>query len=133
MNPIFDPDFSESSFGFRPGRSAHGAMWQVNRYIKSGYKYAVDLDLEKFFDTVNHDILMHLVARKVKDKPVLKLIGKYLRAGIQDKDGTIYPTGIGTPQGGFPHFYPIYSLIRSIRNWRKEISLLPAMLMIVSY
>ena len=77
LNPIFDPDFSESSFGFRPGRSAHGAVKQVNRYVKSGYRYAVDLDLEKFFDTVNHDILMNFVARKVKDKTVLKLIGRY--------------------------------------------------------
>ena len=81
LNPIFDPDFSESSFGFRPGRSAHGAVRQVNAYVKSGYKYAVDLDLEKFFDTVNHDILMHCVAKKVRDKSVLKLIGRYLRAG----------------------------------------------------
>lgn len=109
LNPIFDPDFSEKSYGFRPGRSAHGAVWQVNRYIKSGYKYAVDLDLEKFFDTVNHDILMNLVARKVKDKFVLKLIGKYLRSGIQDRDGTVHPTGIGTPQGG-----PISPLLSNI-------------------
>ena len=87
LNPIFDPGFSDSSFGFRPGRSAHGAVKQVNRYVKSGYRYAVDLDLEKFFDTVNHDILMHLVARKVQDKSVLRLIGRYLRAGIRDKEG----------------------------------------------
>ena len=109
LNPIFDPDSSESSHGFRPGRSALGAVWQVNRYIKSGYKYVVDLDLEKFFDTVNHDILMNLVARKVKDKYVLKLIGKYLRAGIQDRDGSVHPTRIGTPQGG-----PISPLLSNI-------------------
>ena len=100
LNPIFDPDFSDSSFGFRPGRSAHGAVKQVNRYVKSGYRYAVDLDLEKFFDTVNHDILMHLVARKVQDKSVLRLIGRYLRAGIRDREGNTIPTSIGTPQGG---------------------------------
>lgn len=100
LTPIVDPDFSEYSYGFRPGRSAHGAVKQVNAYVKSGYRYAVDLDLEKFFDKVDHDILMHLVARKVRDKSVLKLIGRYLRAGIQVDDGTIIPTSIGTPQGG---------------------------------
>ncbi|MDA3937685.1 MAG: group II intron reverse transcriptase/maturase [Spirochaetia bacterium] len=100
LNPIFDPEFSEYSYGFRPGRSAHGAVRQVNTYVKSGYKYAVDLDLEKFFDTVNHDILMNLVARKIKDKTVLKLIGRYLRAGIRDREGNTIPTSIGTPQGG---------------------------------
>ena len=100
MNPILDPDFSESSYGFRPGRSAHGAVKQVQSYVKSGYRYAVDLDLEKFFDTVNHDILMHMVGRKVRDKKVLRLIGRYLRAGIQLDGGSIIPTTIGTPQGG---------------------------------
>ena len=100
MNPILDPDFSESSYGFRPGRSAHGAVKQVQSYVKSGYRYVVDLDLEKFFDTVNHDILMHMVGRKVRDKKVLRLIGRYLRAGIQLDGGSIIPTTIGTPQGG---------------------------------
>ena len=100
MNSILDPDFSESSYGFRPGRSAHGAVKQVQNYVRSGYRYAVDLDLEKFFDTVNHDILMHLVGRKVRDKKVLRLIGRYLRAGIQLDGGSIIPTTIGTPQGG---------------------------------
>ncbi|MBB6482745.1 group II intron reverse transcriptase/maturase, partial [Spirochaeta isovalerica] len=100
LNPLFDPDFSDSSFGFRPERSAHGAVRQVNSYVKSGYKYVVDLDLEKFFDTVNHDILMHRVSGKVRDKSVLKLIGRYLRAGIQLENGEIAPTEMGTPQGG---------------------------------
>lgn len=100
MNPIFDPDFSERSYGFRPGRSAHGAVKQVQSYVSSGYRYAVDLDLEKFFDTVNHDILMHLIGRKVRDKKVLRLIGRYLRAGIQLDGGSIITTTIGTPQGG---------------------------------
>jgi len=118
LNPIFDPDFSESSFGFRPGRSAHGAIWQVNKYVKSGYRYAVDLDLEKFFDTVNHDVLMRHVAMKVQDKSVLKLIGKYLRAGIKDKDGVITLTNIGTPQGG-----PLSPLLSNILldNFDKEL------------
>jgi len=100
LNPIFDPGFSDSSFGFRPGRSAHGAVEQVSEYVKSGYRYAVDLDLEKFFDTVNHDILMHFVSMKTRDKTVLRLIGRYLRAGIQDRDDKTYPTAIGVPQGG---------------------------------
>ena len=78
----------------------HKEVKQVSRYVKSGYRYAVDLDLEKFFDTVNHDILMHLIAMKVQDKYVLRLIGRYLRAGIRDKEGKTVPTSIGTPQGG---------------------------------
>lgn len=118
LNPLFDPDFSESSFGFRPGRSAHGAIWQVNKYVKAGHRYAVDLDLEKFFDTVNHDVLMRHVAKKVKDKSVLKLIGRYLRAGIKDKDGIFIPTDIGTPQGG-----PLSPLLSNILldNFDKEL------------
>jgi len=100
LNPVFDPSFSDSSYGFRPGRSAHGAVKQVNRFVMKGYRYAVDLDLEKFFDTVNHDLLMHLVAKKIRDKTVLKLIGRYLRAGIRLDNGETIPTAIGTPQGG---------------------------------
>ena len=118
LNPIFDPDFSEHSYGFRPGRSAHGAVKQVNQYVKSGYRYAVDLDLEKFFDTVNHDILMHLVARKVRDKSVLRLIGRYLRAGIQLDNGDIIPTPVGTPQGG-----PLSPLLSNILLDRLDMEL----------
>lgn len=98
--PIFDPDFSVNSFGFRPNRSAHGAIEQVRSYVQKKYKFVVDLDLEKFFDTVNHDILMNQVSKKVSDKRVLKLIGKYLRAGIQNKTGNRQQTLVGTPQGG---------------------------------
>jgi RNA-directed DNA polymerase len=99
LTPIFDPGFSESSFGFRPGRSAHGAVRQVQRYIGEGYRFAVDLDLEKFFDRVNHDVLMARVARKVKDKCLLGLIGRYLRSGVLVGD-LIQATELGTPQGG---------------------------------
>lgn len=98
LTPIFDPAFSASSFGFRPGRSAHGAVKQVHGYIKAGYRYCVDLDLAKFFDTVDHDVLMARVAEKVSDKRLLQLIGGYLRAGVL-VEGTIQPTRQGTPQG----------------------------------
>ena len=99
LTPIFDPGFSESSFGFRPGRSAHGAVRQVQRTIGEGYRFAVDLDLEQFFDRVNHDVLMARVARKVRDKCLLGLIGRYLRAGVLVGD-IIQATELGTPQGG---------------------------------
>lgn len=98
LNPIFDPGFSESSFGFRPGRAAHGALRQVQRHLGEGYRIAVDLDLEKFFDRVSHDVLMARVARQVRDKRVLALIGRYLRAGVAAGD-IIQATVLGTPQG----------------------------------
>ena len=99
LMPIFDPEFSDSSYGFRPGRSAHDAVYKVREYIKEGYRTAVDMDLSKFFDTVNHDVLMHRVARKIKDKRVLKLTGKYLRAGVV-VNGRLQVTRKGVPQGG---------------------------------
>jgi RNA-directed DNA polymerase len=98
LTPIFDPGFSESSYGSRPKRSAHGAIRQVKTFVKAGHRYAVDLDLEKFFDTVNHDVLMSRIARKVTDKVLLRLIGCYLRAGVL-VEGTVEPTEWGTPQG----------------------------------
>ena len=99
MGPIFDPWFSESSCGFRPRRSAHDGIKQIKRYIGQGYTVAVDMDLSKFFDTVNHDVLMHRVSRRIEDKRVLKLIGKYLRAGVMVK-GRRLATSLGVPQGG---------------------------------
>jgi RNA-directed DNA polymerase len=99
MGPLFDPGFSDSSFGFRPGRSAHGALWQVQRYIGEGYRVAVDLDLAKFFDHVQHDVLLARVATKVRDKRLLALIGRYLRAGVLVGE-TLQATAMGTPQGG---------------------------------
>jgi RNA-directed DNA polymerase len=98
LGPIFDPGFSASSFGFRPRRSAHQAVKQIQSYIKRGYKVAVDIDLAKFFDRVNHDTLMARVARKVRDKALLRLIGKYLRAGALVGD-SLQPTETGVPQG----------------------------------
>ena len=99
LTPIFDPLFSESSFGFRPKRSAHGALRQVQAHIGAGYRIAVDLDLKKFFDNVQHDILMARVARRVSDKRLLALIGRYLRAGVRVGE-CFEPSEIGTPQGG---------------------------------
>jgi RNA-directed DNA polymerase len=99
MTPIFDPGFSESSFGFRPKRSAHGAVKQVQAYIKAGYRIAVDLDLAKFFDNVQHDILMVRVARRVGERRLLALIGRYLRAGVMIGE-RFEPSELGTPQGG---------------------------------
>ena len=95
----WDGTFSETSFGFRPGRSAHQAVEQAQAYIASGYAVVVDIDLEKFFDRVNHDILMGLVAKRVADKRILKLIRGFLTAGVLE-GGLVSPTEEGTPQGG---------------------------------
>jgi RNA-directed DNA polymerase len=99
LQPIFDPTFSEGSFGFRPGRSTHQAVLAARDHIAAGYRWVVDLDLEKFFDRVNHDILMARVARKVKDQQVLRVIRRYLQAGMME-GGLVSPRSEGTPQGG---------------------------------
>lgn len=98
LTPIFDPLFSDSSYGFRPHRSAHDAVRKVREYIKQGYRVAVDIDLSKFFDTVNHDLLMQRLCRRIKDKTLLRLINRYLKAGVKI-DGQIEPTSKGVPQG----------------------------------
>src|SRR5690348_1128388 len=95
----WDGTFSETSFGFRPGRSAHQAVERAQAYIASGHTVVVDIDLEKFFDRVNHDILMGLVAKRVTDKRLLKLIRAFLNAGVVE-GGLVGPTEEGTPQGG---------------------------------
>ncbi len=96
---IFDPDFSESSYGFRPKRSAHQAVLKTREIIASGKRWVVDIDIEKFFDRVNPDMLMARVARKVKDKRILRLIRAYLKAGIM-VGGIVSARAEGTPQGG---------------------------------
>ena len=99
LQPLIDPTFSEHSHGFRPGRSAHGALLEAQRYVQAGYRTVVDVDLEKFFDRVNHDILMDRLAKRIADKPVLRLIRRYLQAGIL-AHGVHSERIEGTPQGG---------------------------------
>lgn len=95
----WDRTFSERSYGFRPGRSAHQAVAQAQAYIAEGYGFTVDIDLEKFFDRVNHDMLMGRIAKRVEDKPLLKLIRAFLNAGVME-NGMVSPSEEGTPQGG---------------------------------
>ena len=99
LTPIFERKFSPQSYGFRPGRSAHQAIQKAQEYTQEGYEWVVDIDLEKFFDRVNHDMLMARVAREVKDKRVLKLIRAYLESGVM-VNGVVMETEEGTPQGG---------------------------------
>jgi RNA-directed DNA polymerase len=99
LSPMFEPEFSAYSYGFRPGRSAHQAVEQAQEYIREGYDWTVDIDLEKYFDRVNHDMLMARVARGVKDKRVLKLIRAYLESGVM-LNGVVLETKEGVRQGG---------------------------------
>lgn len=99
LSPIFEPEFSKSSYGFRPGRSAHQAVEQAREYVAEGRRWVADLDLEKFFDRVNHDVLMSRLARKISDKRVLRTIRRYLQAGMMT-GGVVSPRTEGTPQGG---------------------------------
>jgi RNA-directed DNA polymerase len=99
LMPLFDPGFSDASYGFRPGRGAHDAVLAARAHMTEGRRFVVDLDLEKFFDRVNHDVLMARVARRVKDKRVQRLIRRYLQAGLMT-GGVTTVRGEGTPQGG---------------------------------
>jgi RNA-directed DNA polymerase len=99
LTPIYDPTFSEHSYGFRPRRRAHDAVRKARTYIEEGYRWVIDMDLEKFFDKVNHDMLMGLLAKRIKDKAILKLIRKYLESGIMI-NGVEIISEEGVPQGG---------------------------------
>ena len=99
LQPVIDPTFSEHSYGFRPGRRAHDAVLQAQRHVQDGFRVVVDVDLEKFFDRVNHDVLMDRLSKRIADKAVLRLIRRYLAAGIMDH-GVVMERYEGTPQGG---------------------------------
>lgn len=99
LEPIYEPKFSNSSYGFRPNRSAQMALRQAREYLREGYKYVVDMDLEKFFDRVNHDILMERLSRNISDKSLLRIIRRYLEAGLL-QNGIFEERKLGMPQGG---------------------------------
>lgn len=99
LSEVFEETFSEHSYGFRPGRSAHDAVEAAREHVEAGHQWVVDIDMEKFFDTVNHDRLMARMKTVVEDKGVLKLVNEYLKAGVM-VDGVVVGSGVGTPQGG---------------------------------
>jgi group II intron reverse transcriptase/maturase len=99
LQAIFDPTFSAQSYGFRPGKSAHDAVRAAQNYVQAGKDWVVDMDITKFFDRVNHDILMNRIGQTIRDKRVLRLMGKYLRAGVM-AEGVVQSSEEGTPQGG---------------------------------
>ena len=99
LSPIFEADFSESSYGFRVGRNAHQAVKAAKQYVAEGRRFVVDMDLEKFFDRVNHDLLMEKLSKKIDDGRVLRLIRRCLEAGMM-AEGVVSPRTQGTPQGG---------------------------------
>lgn len=119
LTPIFEPTFSESSYGFRPGRSAHQAIRKTKEYYEQGYTHVVDIDLAQYFDTVNHEILMDQVMHEVKSRPIIKLIRAFLKSGVME-NGLVRPTEEGAPQGG--NLSPLLSNIYLTRfdGWLEE-------------
>ena len=113
----WDSTFSMQSYGFRPNRSAHHAVLQTRAYLHEGYSWVVDMDLEKFFDRVNHDLLMHKIKQRVPEKPILVLINRFLKSGVRG-GGAIQPSQMGTPQGG-----PLSPLLANLLldDWDKEL------------
>ena len=99
LMPIYEPMFSDGSYGYRPGRSAKDAIQQVREYAEEGYRYAVSLDLSRYFDTLNHEILLNRLRKEVKDERVIQIIKRYLKSGVME-DGVVMDTEEGSPQGG---------------------------------
>lgn len=132
LQEIWDPTFSNSSFGFRPGKSQHKAILRSKHHLESGYGYTVDIDLSKFFDRVNHDRLMSRLAAKIKDKRVLKLIRKYLTAGIII-DGLVTPSVELPREARFLRCSQTSFWMSWTRNWRKEEFVLSDMPMTLGY
>ena len=128
----WNPTFSLHSYGFRPHRSAHQAVAQAQQYIAQGYGWVIDLDLEKFFDRINHDKLMGQIAKRVEDKRLLKLIRVFLNAGVME-NGLVSPSVEGTPQGGPLSPLQVTSCsMNSTRNWSAADTALFAMRMTVT-
>ena len=99
LMPIYEPLFSETSYGYRPNRSAKDAILKVKEYAEQGYTYAVSLDLSRYFDTLNHELLLNLLRKNVKDERVIQLIKRYLKSGVME-NGVVMETEEGSPQGG---------------------------------
>ena len=118
LSPVWEPDFSNHSYGFRPGRGAHQAVEAARAHVESRRRWVVDIDPEKFFDRVNHDVLMARVARRIKDKRMLRLMRRYLQSGIME-GGLAQPREEGTPQGGplTPQTHLVNSSFRSACLW----------------
>ena len=108
LMPIYEPLFSDDSFGYRPGREAKDAIFRIKEYIEQGYTRAVALDLSKYFDTLNHTILLNLLRKQVKDERVIQMVKRYLKSGVME-NGVVTETEEGSPQGGLcgaPHNPP---------------------------
>ena len=115
LSPLFDPHFSDNSYGFRPKHSAQGAISKAKEFVKSGKSWVVDMDIEAFFDNVNHDILMSLIARSISDKKLLKLIRSFLNVGMM-QNGLMSKRDLGTPQGG-----PLSPLLTEVHQLQRVI------------
>jgi len=133
LTPIFHPQFSESSYGFRPGRKAQDAVQAAQKFAQEGKDWVVGMDITKFFDHVNHDILMGRIGNVIPDKRVLGLIGKYLRRGAM-VEGVVTASEEGTPQGArYRRCWPTSVWIRSIKSWMSGGIATAAMPMIATF